>query len=109
MMTRSAPIKNKIITLSMLVCSIVLLLASSAFIGYERYTFRNTLVDRVSLVADVLGKNSTAALAFHDQQTATETLSALRSDMHISAARIYNSAGAPFADYASSHRQGPPP
>src|SRR5437764_4010650 len=108
-MKQAKPIKNKIITLSMLVCSVALLLASTAFIGYERVTFRNGLIDRVSLVAQVVGSNSTASLVFNDTVSATETLSALRSDSHVAVARIYDRAGAPFATYEGPHPIAQPP
>ncbi len=108
-MKHAKPIKNKIITVSMLACSVALLLASTAFIGYERVTFRNNLVDRVTLAAEVVGNNSTASLVFSDTASATETLSALRSDPHVTVARIYDRSGDAFATYAASKASAPAP
>jgi two-component system sensor histidine kinase/response regulator len=51
-------------------------------------------------VGDVLAGNSTAALAFHDAESAREILRALRAEPNVTAACIYTPDGKPFAKYA---------
>jgi len=96
---KTPPIKRKLISIMMVTTSVVLLLACGAFFLYDMFTFRNNRIVAASLLADVIGSNSTAAISFNDPQIALETLSALRSQPHIMSARIYLADGAPFATY----------
>ena len=93
------PIKRKLMTIIMVICSAALILACGAFTFYDMVTFRHNKMVEASLLADVIGSNSTAAISFNDPQIAQETLGALRSEPHVMSARIYLSNGAPFATY----------
>src|ERR1039457_4188463 len=97
------PIKRKLMTIIMVICSAALILACGAFTFCDMVTFRHNKMVEASLLADVIGSNSTAAISFNDPQIAQETLGALRSEPHVMSARIYLSNGAPFATYT---RQG---
>src|SRR6267142_932623 len=93
------PIKRRLISIMMFTSSVVLLLACGTFFLYDMFTFRNNKLVEASLLADVIGSNSTAAISFNDPQIALETLSALRSQPHVMSARIYLANGVPFATY----------
>jgi len=93
------PIKRRLISIMMFTSSVVLLLACGTFFLYDMFTFRNNKIVEASLLADVIGSNSTAAISFNDPQIALETLSALRSQPHVMSARIYLANGVPFATY----------
>jgi len=92
-------IRWKLTLIIMLTSSIALLLASAGFIAYELIRFRDAVVRELSTVAEVIGANSTAALAFGDRRAAEEILSALRADERVLAACSYNSQGQLFAGY----------
>lgn len=93
-------IKRKLTLIIMLTSTVALLLACVAFLSYELITFRNTIVQNVSILAEVIGANCRAALVFHDPQSAEETLAALAAERHIVSAEIYEEQGAPpFAVY----------
>ena len=106
-------IRWKLTLIILLTSSIALLLASAGFIAYELIGFRGAIVRELSTVAEVIGANSTAALAFSDRRAAEEILSALRVDERVLAACSYNSKGQLFAPYLrdakSSHLFPPRP
>ena len=92
-------IKQKLMRISMLTTCVALLLASVLLIVNEVTAFRQSLMERMGVMARIIGTNSTAALIFNDQRTAEETLSALRSDHNINCAVLYNRKGDVLAQY----------
>ncbi|MCA1659831.1 MAG: hypothetical protein LC642_04720, partial [Verrucomicrobiaceae bacterium] len=74
---RDIPIKRKLMLVILLTSSFALLLMGSALITYELVTFRRTLAVNLGVLAQIIGSNSTAAIAFDDQKNAHEILSAL--------------------------------
>jgi signal transduction histidine kinase len=93
-------IRRKLTLIIMAITSVVLLLACLALAGYDLVTMRRAEPRKLATLADVLAGNSTAALTFGDAQAATEVLSALKAEPHITAACIYTRNGQPFARYA---------
>src|SRR5439155_23999267 len=53
----------------------------------------------MTVLADVLAKNTRAALAFQDDSAARETLQALQSEPYVTAACLYTHDGKQFASY----------
>lgn len=92
----------------MIVCGVALVLACAAFIGYDLATFRTARVHNLSMQAQIIGTNSTTALAFDDPESATKTLSALQADPQILSAVICTPDGKPFATYVRSGSRGTP-
>jgi signal transduction histidine kinase/DNA-binding response OmpR family regulator len=88
--------------MNMLVCGVALVLACSAFIGYDLVTFRTARVRNLSTQAQIIGANSVTALLFNDPDSAAKTLSALKADPQILSAVIYTTDGKPFATYSRS-------
>jgi signal transduction histidine kinase/DNA-binding response OmpR family regulator len=86
--------------MNMLVSSAALLLACTAFIAYDRVTFREAKVLNLSTQAQIIGSNSVSALLFNDQQSAENTLSALKAAHNILSAGIYTPGGRLFASYS---------
>ena len=76
-----------------------LLVAGAAIVANDIVSLRNSMRRELSILADVLGNHSTAALVFGVRETAEDTLSALRSQPHIAQACLYDSKGRPFARY----------
>ena len=98
-MLRNTPIRQKLMTIMLLTSGLVLLLTCAAFMAYEFLTFRQTAVRELSTVGQIIAANSTAALAFQNQDDAREVLAALKADRHIMAATLYDSRGQRFAVY----------
>jgi signal transduction histidine kinase len=96
---RHLSIRRKITLLCMLTSVVALVLACGAFLSYELVTFRQKLGRDLSILADVIGSNSTAALAFNDADAARDALSALKAQSHVVSACVYGKDGAPFATY----------
>lgn len=92
-------IRGKLIFITMLTSSLALLLASAGFLIYDLVAFRKLMSLDLVTQAEVIGSNSTAALAFKDERSATETLSALRAKKDIVAAALYSPEGHLFAGY----------
>jgi PAS domain S-box-containing protein len=103
---RDASIKRKLTLIIMLTSSAALLIACTAFVTYELVTFRGAMVRELSTLAEIIGANSTAALAFDDQRSAEETLAALSAKHRIVGAYIYTKDGAAFARYSRAGLQG---
>jgi PAS domain S-box-containing protein len=57
------------------------------------------MTSELSALADTLGANTAASLAFNDRKSAQDMLSALRAEPHIVAACLYDSHGVVFAEY----------
>jgi signal transduction histidine kinase/DNA-binding response OmpR family regulator len=92
-------ISQRLTWLNMLACGVALVLACSAFIGYDLVTFRTARVNSLSMQAQVLASNTMSALVFDDPDSAVKSLSALKADTHVLSAVIYNAQGATFASY----------
>jgi uncharacterized membrane protein affecting hemolysin expression len=95
-------IQRKLMASVMLTSGAVLLVTCSAFFAYEFLTFRQTSVRQLSTLGRIVGNNSTASLAFDNQEDATEVLGALRANPHIVAAALYDSDGALFAKFPAT-------
>lgn len=92
--------------MNMLVSGAALLLACSAFIGYDMVTFRIAMFRNLSTQAQIIGSNTVSAMLFNDPQSAENTLSALKASPEILSASIYTPDGRLFATYskAGSHQ-----
>ena len=96
---RDLPIKRKLMLVILLTSSFALLLMGSALITYELITFRRALAADMGVLANIVGSNSTAALAFQDRKNAQEILGALSAEPQITAAAIYDEGGDIFARF----------
>jgi PAS domain S-box-containing protein len=96
---KKTSIKSKQTLIVMLTSGVALLLACAAFGFYEVLTFRATMEQNLSTLADIIGDNSSAALDFSDPKAATETLFALKAQPNIEGACIYTAKGDVFALY----------
>jgi PAS domain S-box-containing protein len=99
MAKRKRSIRGKLTGIIMLTSTIVVLLASVAYEFDEIRNERNHLTLDLTMLAQVIGSNSAAALTFGDRKAASEVLSALRAKPSVIAAVIYTAEGQPFAQY----------
>ena len=77
------------------------LLASIGFAIYERQSYRESAVRELTALADTLGANTAASLAFNDQRTAKEMLGALATEPNVLIACLYDNQGHIFEKYRS--------
>jgi len=97
---RHLSIKHKLTLLSVLASGSALILACGAFVVYDGWVFRDTLVQTIATQAKIVGTNSAAALLFSEPRSATETLAALSAEPNVISAGIYTGEGKLFASYA---------
>ena len=97
---RDSPIRHKLMAITMLTSLIVLVLSSAAFIATELISFRSDMIRDLSILAEVIGTNSSAALIFNDEKAARETLVALKAEPHIISAHILTKDGKVFVRYS---------
>ena len=94
-------IKRKLTAIIMIASTVALLLVSAGFVTYELVTFRQTMTHDLSTLAEIIGNQSTAALAYGDKETATEILAAFSAKKHVVAAALYDSHGQLLAGYSA--------
>ncbi|NKB50001.1 MAG: HAMP domain-containing protein [Alphaproteobacteria bacterium] len=99
-MIRNLSVRHKFTAISVLTTTIVVVIASTVFVGLEINNYRRALVQELTAIAQITSSNSTAAILFGDQAAARETLAALRARPNIDAATIYTPAGDLFAHHA---------
>jgi len=107
------PIGRKLHFLIALTTGIALLLACAGFMAYEFAVFRTEALERATSVAEVVARNSRAAVSFHDVRAAERTLGALGAEEEVSRACILTGEGRVLATYpeaADAEREcwGPP-
>jgi diguanylate cyclase len=101
---RNNTFAHKITLASLLATSIAVGALTTAFLVLDSISSRDSLNARLSTLAEVVGKNSTAALNFNDQAAAVEVLEALRAEPSLITACLYDSSGALFAQYKRESR-----
>jgi two-component system, sensor histidine kinase and response regulator len=99
MLSEDWSIRRKLTVLVVSACVFALTLACIGFALYERASFRADITKELTTLADTLGANAAASLAFNDPKTAVEMLSGLRTENHILAACLYDVQGNIFAEY----------
>jgi diguanylate cyclase with GGDEF domain/signal transduction protein with periplasmic or extracellular sensor domain len=92
-------IRTKLTAIILVTCGVSISLACAVLDQYNVVTSRRELPSALAQTADVMASSTTAALAFGDEQSATETLSSLKAEPHIVAACIYQRDGSVFATY----------
>jgi signal transduction histidine kinase/ActR/RegA family two-component response regulator len=99
MSLQNLSIRSKLMIITMLTCSVALILLSASYLGYDLISFRHLLREDLATQAEIIGYNSSAAMAFKDAAAARETLAALKAKEDIVAAVLYSPDGKIFANY----------
>lgn len=92
-------IRRKLALLILAASILSVILACVGFAIYERQRFHTDIADELKTLADTVGANTAASLAFNDQKSAQEMLAALRTEPHVLAACLYDVNGRMFAEY----------
>src|SRR5687768_16517077 len=106
------PINRKLTLIILLTSAAVLLLAGAGMVATEFVTTRRAMVQDLTALADVLGRNSTAPLSFHreeDQDEINRMLSALQADTEIMSATLYEKDNHVFGQYVRDKSMAEPP
>ena len=98
---RTLSIKNKLMAIMLLTSATAVLFVTMAFLVNELVTLRMGIRQQLDIIADIIGKNSAAAVAFNDPQSARETLAGLSAKEYILGAFIITNDNKVFADYIS--------
>ena len=96
---RDWSIQRKLTVIMMSVGGLVLLVCTLAFLLHASLTLRRMLNEKLSVLAQVIGTNSRAALTFDDRKAATEVLDALRAESGIAGAFLYDRDGRLFSRF----------
>ncbi len=96
-----ASIRWKLTALMAMTTAIALSLAATALGTYEAVTFRRAVEQKLAVVAEIVGRNSTAALAFGDKNVAVDVLAALGAEPSIEAGAVFDKGGRVFATYVA--------
>jgi signal transduction histidine kinase len=89
-----------------------LLIACLLIVSYDFHRFRANQAEQLTLLADVLGQNSAAAMAFNDRDAASEILGSSHFASSVMGVCLYLNDGYSFASFARDPRWScgsPPP
>lgn len=101
------PIRRKVAIAIVATIVLALILTATAFLVYEWSSFRQATLTNVTTLSRVIAANSTAALVFHNDEDASETLATLRAETDIVAAAIYDAKGRRVAVYRTKGAEAP--
>ena len=90
---RTLSIKGKLMLITMLTSSVALLVASAGFLVYDLVAFRARMSQDLMTEARIIGANSAAGLAFHDERAVGEILAALTARDETVSAALYTPNG----------------
>jgi signal transduction histidine kinase/CheY-like chemotaxis protein len=97
---------RKLTLLGVATSTVSLLLAMAVLLAYDLSSARARLVRDTGMLAEVIGSNSTASVAFNDAKAASETIRAVSVNDSIISASIWAKDGALLARF---NRAGAPP
>ena len=104
---RRQPLARKLTASVLVTSTLTLLAASTAFGVYDYTTAKARLISDVTTLADVVGRNSTAALAFDDAAAAEDTLGALAISPYVVGARLLTTDGRVLALHTAPGKPDP--
>jgi diguanylate cyclase (GGDEF)-like protein len=108
-MFRNLSVRRKITLIIMIIVTVTLLVSSVAFITSDRLYTQKNVGNSLSIMADMIAANSTAAILFGDSAAAAETLGFLGSQENIEAGVIYDAEHEVFARYNRNGIDGQQP
>ena len=99
---RNLSLKHKLRLVIMVTVSAALLVACTAVVFYDRIQARASMRNDLSILAQMIAANSTAALSFNDESVGEEVLNTLNVKQALVAAHLYSTDGILFASYQSA-------
>lgn len=102
------PLKQKLILIGLLTTTIAMVVAGSLMYASEFAADRESMVADLTIMAEIVGNQCSAAILFNDRKDAEETLSSLRADPDIEYAAVYTLGGTLFARFDRTGKGGQP-
>ena len=99
-------LKRELILVNIAATGAALLVAIALLFSSELRTWKESMVRDISIKADIIGSQCTAALSFNASKDAEEILSAFKADEQIEHAAVYTASGALFAAYRGKSGTG---
>ena len=94
---KNLPLTRKVQAIILTAAAVALLSASLFQLVGQGFEARNALSGQLSVLADVVGKNSLGALTFEDTEQASRVLSSLESQASVETAAVFSSNGEQLA------------
>ena len=98
---RDWPIRRKLPAIVLFTSGLLISLMALSVTVEKYYSYKNKLVESTGILATVIGANCTAALTFHDEDTAYELIAALQAEDNLIAARLFDGTGRLFVSYSN--------
>jgi len=102
---RDASIRLQLRFIVMATVGLGLLMASIAFVSYEAFAYRRSIVRDLNGLANLVEASSSAALTFEDATLATHALKPLEGNKDVVSAYLFGESGTILAEY---HKEGAP-
>lgn len=99
-------LKWKVLTGVTLTSTVAVVISTAIFVAIELQRLDQRLETQALTTARLIGANTTGALAFFDDASATETLRALNLNESIMAAVLFDDSGSPFAQFVADGQSG---
>ena len=99
---RDLPIRQKMLVMTLLICGAVLCVAIATLFVFQVLNFRSNFQQDTSTLAVIIANNSTAALAFKDDNAATELVGSLKAKPTVVAASLVLPDGSLFAHFGKA-------
>ena len=93
-------LQRKLTLIITLTSFLALLVAGLFFVGFDYIKFKETQVNELKVLSEVIGSNSSAAIDFNDPDTGNEILSMLRAVPQVEQAALFTADGRLFARYS---------
>ncbi len=100
-------IRDKLQRLVWRTVAVVLAIVAVAMLAFQAWTFADKMAERLSVVAQVVATNVTAALEFEEPRQATKLLGSLKAEKDISSVTVFSRDGGFFAGYAQTDKARP--
>jgi PAS domain S-box-containing protein len=97
--SKDRPIRQKMLVMTLLICGAVLCVAITALFSFQILNFRADFQRETATLAAVIAHNSMSAMAFKDEQAATEIVASLRADPSVLGACLILPDGSLFARF----------
>ena len=94
-------LKWKVLTGVTLTSALAVVISTAILVVVELRRLDDALSTEALTTARLIGANTTGALAFFDDASATETLRALDANDSIMAAVLFDDSGSPFAEFVA--------
>src|SRR5437764_1139405 len=99
---QNLPIQRKMLVTTLLICGAVLCIAIAALFTFQVVNFRSRFQSDTATLAVIIANNSTAAMAFKEDRTASEVIGALQAKPTIIAASLVLPDGSSLAHYGKA-------